>query len=52
LISYCQSLRPSAFQIQEKKEKAAGPIVFGKEWQKEIKGGAVVIASKKSNLDE
>jgi hypothetical protein len=52
LVSYCQSLRPNAFQLQEKREKAPGPIVFGKEWQKEIKGGATVIASKKSNLDE
>jgi len=26
--------------------------VFGKEWQKELKGGAQIIVSKKSKLDE
>jgi hypothetical protein len=51
LISYLEGFKPVA-KYEAKQAKPAGEIKFGKEWTKEIKGGAVVIASKKSNLDE
>ena len=51
MISYCNNLRPSA-KYEDKREKAPGEIVFGKEWQKGLKGGAVVIQSKKAVVDD
>lgn len=52
LIAYCERLKPAAFLREEKKVVSPSDVKLGKEWQKEVKGGAELIVSKKNKLDE
>lgn len=53
LIDYCEALKPSFLKKQEdSRSKNPGELNFGKEWHKEMKGGAQVVVSKKAKQDE
>jgi hypothetical protein len=40
LIGYCERLRPAVYRREEKAAVPASELVLGKDWQKEVKGGA------------
>jgi hypothetical protein len=44
-------LKPIQQHVDTRKQQA-GEVVLGKEWQKELKGGAQLVISKKSKADE